>query len=74
METKRRPDVRALLVALAVVFAAAAFWAASALASGGSANDQGARDSPAGIVQNEGEGPDRDCPESEGDSGSSSEV
>jgi hypothetical protein len=64
-EATRRISVRAVL-AVAVVAVAAVIWAASALAAGGSSNGDGgsgARDSPpVANAQNEGDVPDRDCP------------
>ncbi len=46
-ETKRELDLRAVLGVFAVVLAAAALWAASAFAAGGSAsNERGDGDNP----------------------------
>ena len=63
-ETKRRLGLRSVLGILAVVVAAAAIWAASAFAAGGSAsNERGTSDSPAAAnAQNESETPDENCP------------
>lgn len=78
-ETGRRLDPRAPLGALAVALVAAAFWAASAFAAGGSSPaGQSESDRPAAAyVQSRDEAPDRDdCPEraGDGDSGQSSGV
>ncbi len=63
-ETKRRLGLRSVLGILAVVVAAAAIWAASAFAAGGSAShERGTSDSPAAAnVQNENETPGDNCP------------
>jgi hypothetical protein len=74
-DTKRRPSLHAVLAVVAVVVVAAVFWAASALASDGSASsERGARDSPAATtVQDESEAPDEDCPNSGSESESSAD-
>jgi hypothetical protein len=75
-ETKRRLGLRAVIGVVAVVLVVAVFWAASALAAGGSpAGERGARDSPAAAnVQNDGEAPDDDCPNRGRDSEDSSNA
>jgi hypothetical protein len=70
-ETRQRLGLRAVLALTAVVAVAAIFWAAGAFAAGGGgspASEPGTRDGPAvENVQNEGGGPDGDCPERDGD-------
>jgi hypothetical protein len=75
-ETKRRLSLPAALTIVAVVLVAAVFWAASALAAGGSGlGEQGTRDSPAATtVQNEGETPDEDCPNRGSESDASTDI
>ena len=75
-KAKRSLSLRAFLGAVAVVLVAAVFWAASAFAAGGpSSNEGGARDSPAAEnAQGQGEAPDDDCPNRDGEAGSSTEV
>jgi nitrous oxide reductase len=75
-ETKRRLGLRAVLGVFAVVLAAAAFWAASAFAAGGSASgERGTSESPAAAnVQNESEAPVGDCPNRGSDSESNSSA
>jgi hypothetical protein len=76
MEAKRRLGPMAITGIAIVVLAAALFWAASSLASGGAAsNENGARDSPtATTVQAESDAQGRDCPNSDGESESSAGV
>jgi hypothetical protein len=65
-----------VLALIAVALVAGVFWAASALAADGSpASERGVGDVPAAeSVQSEGEAPDRDCPNDDGESESSSDV
>jgi hypothetical protein len=74
-ETKRTLDLRAALGVFVVVLAAAALWAASAFAVGGSAsNERGAGDSPAAANVQSRDAPDDDCPNRGGDSEESSDA
>ena len=74
-ETKRELDLRAVLGVFAVVLAAAALWAASAFAAGGSAsNERGDGDNPATANVQSRDAPDDDCPLGRGDSEDSSAV
>ena len=74
--TKLGTRLLTVLGVAAVVAVAAVIWAASALAGGGStAGDPGTRDTPAAEnVQNEGGGPEGDCPERDGEAEPSSAV
>ena len=74
-ETKRKLDLRAVLGVFAVVLAAAALWAASAFAAGGSAsNERGDGDSPAIANVQSRDAPDDDCPLGRSNSEESSAV
>ena len=75
-DRRRRPGPRAVLGVVAVVLVAAVFWAATALAAGGSpSNEPATSDTPAAAnVQSESETPDRDCPDTDRESESSSNV
>jgi len=75
-ETKRRLDLRAVVVVFAVVLAAAALWGATALASGGSpSGESGTGDSPAAAtVQNQGDRHDGDCPNRGSDTAENADV
>lgn len=74
-ETKRRLDLRAALGVFVVVLAAAALWAASAFAAGGSASgERGEGDSPAAANVQSRAAPDDDCPNRGGDSEESSDA
>jgi hypothetical protein len=74
-ERRGRLRLRAVLALAGVVAVVAVFWAASALAAGGSPSDEpGARDNPpAAEVQNEGERPG-DCPERDGEESPTADV
>ena len=72
-ETKRRPDLRAVLGVFVVVLAAGALWAASAFAAGGSASEErGSGENPAAANVQSRDAPDVDCPNQGGDSEESS--
>jgi hypothetical protein len=64
MDNARRATVRPLLAVLALVLAAAAIWAATALAGSSGSEPARGNDAPA-LVQDENgnAGPHEDCPE-----------
>ena len=76
-ERRQRLGLRAVLGLAVVVAVVATFWAASALAAGGSStNEPGVRDSPpVAQVQPEGKRPGaEDCPERDGEPETSADV